>query len=88
MQSLVPPEKLLIYNVSEGWGPLCKFLEVPIPVGKEFPFVNDTRGFVDRCRTRNFMQALNVCVRAFFFGSLAVVAILTLSVGMQTLAIR
>lgn len=27
----VPKEQLLIYNVSEGWGPLCEFLKVPVP---------------------------------------------------------
>jgi len=28
----VPPEKLLVYNVKEGWEPLCKFLGAPIPL--------------------------------------------------------
>ena len=27
----VPEEKLLIFNVKEGWEPLCNFLELPIP---------------------------------------------------------
>ena len=27
----VPKERLLIFNVKEGWEPLCKFLDVPIP---------------------------------------------------------
>ena len=29
VKATVPADKLLIFNVSEGWGPLCKFLEVP-----------------------------------------------------------
>merc|ERR1712060_55842 len=32
----VPPERLLVYNVKQGWGPLCKFLGVPVP-NKPFP---------------------------------------------------
>ncbi|KAJ5785498.1 uncharacterized protein N7503_010710 [Penicillium pulvis] len=31
IQAIVPPEKLLLYHVKEGWEPLCKFLDVPIP---------------------------------------------------------
>lgn len=37
----IPPEKLLVFNVKEGWEPLCKFLGVPVPVGIPFPYVND-----------------------------------------------
>ena len=37
----VPPEKLLIFEVKEGWAPLCKFLGVPEPT-IPFPRVNDT----------------------------------------------
>lgn len=36
----VPPEKLLIFQVKEGWEPLCAFLDVPIP-DIPFPHVND-----------------------------------------------
>ena len=36
----VPSEKLLIFNVKEGWEPLCAFLEVPVP-DVPFPHVND-----------------------------------------------
>ncbi len=38
----VPENQLLIYQVSEGWEPLAKFLGVNIPEGKPFPRVNDT----------------------------------------------
>lgn len=40
VKSTVPPEKLLIYDVKEGWEPLCKFLNKPIP-DEEFPYIND-----------------------------------------------
>lgn len=36
----VPEEKLLVYDVSQGWEPLCKFLEVPVP---DVPFPNTNR---------------------------------------------
>jgi len=37
----VPPEKLLVYNVKEGWEPLCRFLEVDAPSDLPFPHLND-----------------------------------------------
>ncbi|ORY90767.1 P-loop containing nucleoside triphosphate hydrolase protein [Leucosporidium creatinivorum] len=37
----IPAERLLIFQVQEGWEPLCKFLNVPIP-DQPFPRVNDT----------------------------------------------
>lgn len=39
-----PPEKLLVYDITEGWEPLCKFLKKPIP-DVPFPHVNDTAEF-------------------------------------------
>src|SRR5829696_4238961 len=48
----VPPEKLLVYEVKEGWGPLCDFLGVEVPE-RPFPHLNDTeafRGWVRRIR--------------------------------------
>jgi hypothetical protein len=40
----VPPERLLVFKVSEGWEPLCRFLGVEIP-GEAFPRVNDAESF-------------------------------------------
>lgn len=39
-----PSEKLLIFDVAEGWETLCKFLNKPIP-NVPFPHVNDTKEF-------------------------------------------
>jgi hypothetical protein len=41
----VPAERLLVYNVREGWKPLCDFLGVPVPSGKVFPHINERRSF-------------------------------------------
>ena len=40
----VPAEKLLVFNVKEGWEPLCNFLGVPVP-DKPFPRVNSTEQY-------------------------------------------
>ena len=36
----VPKERLLVYEVKEGWGPLCDFLGVDVP-NEPFPHVNE-----------------------------------------------
>lgn len=41
VKKIIPVDKLLIYNVKEGWEPLCEFLDVDVP-GIPFPKVNDT----------------------------------------------
>lgn len=40
----VPPDRLLLFSVSEGWAPLCQFLGVPVP-STPFPNVNDRLEF-------------------------------------------
>jgi len=40
----VPPEKLLVYNVRDGWGPLCNFLDVPEPA-EPLPHLNKRENF-------------------------------------------
>lgn len=40
VKAAVPPDKLLVFQVTEGWGPLCKFLDLPVP-DEPFPNLND-----------------------------------------------
>ncbi|MGA7672582.1 MAG: sulfotransferase family protein [Nitrolancea sp.] len=44
----VPADRLLVYQVSEGWEPLCRFLDVPVPTDTPFPRLNDTESFRQR----------------------------------------
>lgn len=36
----VPEDRLLVYCVTDGWEPLCRFLDVPMP-NEPFPNIND-----------------------------------------------
>ena len=36
----IPAERLLVFEVSEGWGPLCEFLGAEVP-GEPFPHLNE-----------------------------------------------
>ena len=35
----IAPERLLVYQVGDGWEPLCTFLNIPVP-DTEFPRIN------------------------------------------------
>ncbi len=43
----IPPERLLVYQMGEGWGRLCKFLGVPVPAAT-FPSENSRAEFIGR----------------------------------------
>lgn len=40
----IPPERLLVYEVAQGWEPLCAFLGAPMP-DAPFPRVNEAKDF-------------------------------------------
>jgi hypothetical protein len=67
MRQLVPPERLLEYHVSQGWAPLCQFLDVQEPK-EAFPSSNDAESFRSRCRSRNHRQLANAALRYALIG--------------------
>ena len=46
VRATIDPSRLLVFNVKEGWEPLCRFLEVPVP-DEPFPRLNDTASFLE-----------------------------------------
>jgi hypothetical protein len=42
VRATCPPERLLVFDVAEGWAPLCAFLDVPVPP-QPFPRLNDAK---------------------------------------------
>jgi hypothetical protein len=47
VQETIPSDRLLVWSVSEGWEPLCEFLERPVP-DTPFPHLNDSKVYIDR----------------------------------------
>ena len=41
VMAAIPPERLLVFNVGDGWEPLCRFLGKPVP---ETPFPRKNSG--------------------------------------------
>jgi hypothetical protein len=54
----VPADRLLVYEITEGWAPLCEFLDKPVP-DTPFPHLNDGESF-RRFITR--MRAASIAV--------------------------
>jgi hypothetical protein len=47
VKEAIPAGQLLVFEVKQGWEPLCTFLDAPIPLD-EFPRTNDRGEFWDR----------------------------------------
>lgn len=60
VRSVVPKEQLLEMDLSEGWQPLCKFLDVPIP-NEPFPRANDAAA-ADSYATKVLLKVFGVWV--------------------------
>lgn len=57
VRAAVPAERLLEWWPTDGWKPLCEFLEVPVP-DEPVPHINDTAQFVEQI-TRFSVQVLS-----------------------------
>lgn len=50
VKAAIPADRLLVYEVSDGWQPLCDFLGVPVPEGSA-PQENTRAEFIARVNT-------------------------------------
>jgi hypothetical protein len=56
-QEYLPADRLLIYNVKEGWGPLCEFLGEPVP-DEPFPHENIAGAGVEKILQTKMLKDL------------------------------
>ncbi|KAK2603868.1 hypothetical protein QQS21_003903 [Conoideocrella luteorostrata] len=61
---MVPAERLLIYDLKSGWGPLCEFLGKPIPES-EFPRSNEAEALREMARAK-FTGEILALAKAIF----------------------
>jgi Sulfotransferase domain len=64
----VPAERLLVYEVKDGWEPLCDFLGVAVPEGKPFPHLNDAEAFRKMLRRRRALASAGLIGGASLIG--------------------
>ena len=69
----VPEDQLLVFNVKQGWKPLCDFLDLPTPA-KPFPHFNDSQYFkqlIKRIRVSAFFMVyvapVGLSVAGYYF---------------------
>jgi hypothetical protein len=52
VRKVIPADRLLVYEISQGWDPLCSFLGVPVPA-QPFPHSNTSEQFRARALARS-----------------------------------
>lgn len=57
VRDTVPSERLLVYRAADGWGPLCRFLDVEVP-DEPFPRINSRAVFADNAYEANVRTQL------------------------------
>ena len=72
VRRVVPKDQLLEFNPTEGWQPLCKFLDVPVPRGVdghflEYPRTNDSALYR---RMFAFLMLIGLGSWALLFGTI------------------
>lgn len=70
-----PKDQLLIFNLDDGWPPLCQFLGRPIPAHRPFPHLNrngtlmrtlaDHQVVKQMAREANILVMTSFCVLSF-----------------------
>ena len=62
-----PKEDLLIFNVKDGWQPLCDFLGVPIPKTIPFPHVNTSDNMIKSLNAVKLIPYLTIILVTITF---------------------
>lgn len=57
VKATVPHDRLLVYEVKQGWQPLCDFLDVPVP-DTDFPHANTREEFQQLLEDQNPIKQL------------------------------
>ncbi|EKJ75782.1 hypothetical protein NXS19_008432 [Fusarium pseudograminearum] len=73
IREMVPEGQLLEYRMGQGWGPVCEFLDKPVPE-EEFPWVNEAaelKRVIKEKIKRNIAEAVGVVLP--WVGAMAVV---------------
>jgi Sulfotransferase domain len=77
----VPKENLLVFNVKQGWEPLCKFLGKEVPQ-KPFPRVFETEQYLETLQKIGKIRGRRAARRASVFAAV-VVAVVGVSWGLR-----
>lgn len=70
----VPADRLLVFDVKQGWEPLCEFLDVAVP-DMPFPHLNESKGSTGMRVFRYWLETNSTAMKASWaVGGAAIVA--------------
>ena len=75
VQAVIPAERLLVFNVKQGWKPLCEFLECDVPPDK-FPRENVAHAHTKQHIANTVAKFKSTIAYAFVFGIMILAAVL------------
>jgi len=67
VKSIVSPERLLVYEITGGWGPLCRFLGVEEPA-ERFPRTNESKEMKKMVKVARVLDKLPYAVMLIILG--------------------
>jgi len=79
VKSIVPTDKLLVYNVKEGWKPLCDFLECEVPT-VAFPHENIKAEILKTAMMTRCGQQVNWELQRVVFAIGSILAIMVVAI--------
>ena len=65
VKETVPQDRLLVFEAKQGWEPLCKFLNLPIPE-ESFPNVNDSASMIRKFKLLKFVSFFTLYITPGF----------------------
>jgi len=74
VRRLARNREFLEYNVKEGWEPLCKFLDKPVPRDEPFPRLNETAVFQTRLKSLKRLIFLGYVINILKYTGAALIA--------------
>lgn len=75
VQSVIPPEQLLVHSATEGWEPLCRFLDVAIP---DIPYPRSNEA-------ARIQRAIKVLKALNYFPGVVAIAVVIAAVALSPL---
>ena len=90
VKSSIPRSRLLEYDVSSGWGPLCKFLKVPsssCPSTKDVPFPRSNSGVEVETQLKTLVILANLLLIVMLWGISILIRKMTSSPSLSDISI-
>ena len=77
----VPADRLLVFSVKEGWGPLCKFLDVEVP-DQPFPHLNESKGSIQKRLLEFAIETMSPRAKVLFAVGSATAIVLAFAIAL------